>query len=53
MVASSELQELLALCDRIAVMSAGRMISTFERDSFDQEKILEAAFSAHNTTQMA
>mgnify|MGYP005726312627 CR=1 FL=1 len=52
-VASSELQELLALCDRIAVMSAGRMISTFERDSFDQEKILEAAFSAHNTTQVA
>ena len=52
-VASSELEELLALCDRIAVMSSGQLVSTFERDAFDQDKILEAAFSSYNATQVA
>ena len=30
-VVSSELQELLAICDRIAVLSAGRLVETFDR----------------------
>jgi ribose transport system ATP-binding protein len=42
-VVSSELEELLALCDRIAVMSAGRLVATFDRERFDRDQILQAA----------
>jgi ribose transport system ATP-binding protein len=52
-IASSELQELLALCDRIAVMSSGHLVRTFERDEFNQDEILAAAFSTHNSAQVA
>ena len=52
-IASSELQELLALCDRIAVMSSGQLVRTFERDEFNQDEILAAAFSTHNSEQVA
>ncbi len=46
-VASSELEELLNLCDRIAVLSAGRLAATFERNAFSQEAIMAAAFSGY------
>ena len=46
-VASSEVEELLALCDRIAVMSAGRIGAVFERGERTQERIMAAAFSGH------
>ena len=46
-VASSEMEELLTLCDRIAVMSAGRLVATFERGDWSQERIMAAAFSGH------
>jgi ribose transport system ATP-binding protein len=46
-VVSSELNELLLLCDRIAVMSAGRLVRTFERAEATQEAILAAAFSGY------
>ena len=52
-IASSELQELLTLCDRIAVMSSGQLVRTFDRDEFNQDKILAAAFSTHNSAQVA
>ena len=52
-IASSELQELLALCDRIAVMSSGQLVRTFEREEFNQDEILAAAFSTHNAEQVA
>ena len=52
-IASSELQELLTLCDRIAVMSSGQLVRTFDRDEFNQETILAAAFSTHNSAQVA
>ena len=42
-IASSELPELLNLCDRIMVMREGRPAATFSRDEATQEKILEAA----------
>jgi ribose transport system ATP-binding protein len=42
---SSELEELLLLCDRIAVLSAGTVVTTFERARFDRDAILEAALS--------
>jgi ribose transport system ATP-binding protein len=44
---SSELEELLLLCDRIAVLSAGRLVATFARDRFDRDAILQAALSGH------
>jgi ABC-type sugar transport system ATPase subunit len=41
---SSELEELLGMCDRILVMSRGEIVSSFERAAFDEENILRAAF---------
>ena len=46
-VASSEVEELLTLCDRIAVMSAGQLVTIFERGEWTQERIMAAAFSGH------
>jgi ribose transport system ATP-binding protein len=46
-VVSSELTELLALCDRIAVMSAGRVAAEFLPGEWTQEKITRAAFSGY------
>jgi len=42
-LASSELPELLNLCDRILVMREGRMSALFDRSEATQERILEAA----------
>jgi len=44
---SSDLKELLALCDRIAVMSAGRLTATFKRGEWTQDSIMAAALSEH------
>jgi ribose transport system ATP-binding protein len=52
-VVSSELPELLALCDRIAVLSDGRLVTTFDRDAFDEAAITAAAFSAYAGTPIA
>ncbi|MDR3435572.1 sugar ABC transporter ATP-binding protein [Telmatospirillum sp.] len=49
-VISSDLRELMLLCDRISVMSAGRLVATFERGAWDQDAILTAAFSGHLQT---
>jgi ribose transport system ATP-binding protein len=46
-VVSSELSELMALCDRIAVMSAGRLVTTFTRGEWSEEAIVAAAFSEY------
>lgn len=43
LLVSSEMPELLALCDRILVMHRGRITAEFERGEADQEKILHAA----------
>jgi len=40
---SSETEELIGMCDRILAMSNGEVRATFEREDFDQERILEAA----------
>lgn len=42
-MASSELLELLAICDRIMVMREGKISAVFSRDEATQEKILDAA----------
>ncbi len=43
LLVSSEMPELLAVCDRIYVLCEGRLTGHFSRDSFDQEAIMEAA----------
>jgi ribose transport system ATP-binding protein len=44
---SSDLKELMAVCDRIMVMSAGRVAGTFDRGQWSREKIMSAAFSGY------
>jgi ribose transport system ATP-binding protein len=46
-VVSSELTELMALCDRILVMSAGRIAAEFLPGHWSQEAITQAAFSGY------
>jgi ribose transport system ATP-binding protein len=46
-VISSDLKELMAVCDRIGVMSAGRLVGTFDRCEWSEEKIMSAAFSEY------
>ena len=46
-VVSSELPELMALSDRIAVMSAGRIVAEFLPEQWTPEKITQAAFSGY------
>jgi ribose transport system ATP-binding protein len=47
LVVSSELTELMALCDRILVMSAGSIAAEFLPGQWSQEKITHAAFSGY------
>jgi ribose transport system ATP-binding protein len=47
LVVSSDLKELLLLCDRIAVMSAGRVAATFRRGLFNEDAIMNAALSGY------
>jgi ribose transport system ATP-binding protein len=42
---SSDLRELMAMCDRIGVMSAGRLVAIFERGAWSEQSLLAAAFS--------
>ena len=50
LMVSSDLRELMSVCDRIAVMSAGRLVKTFERGEWTQHSLLEAAFSGYLTS---
>ena len=45
MIVSSDLEELMALCDRIMVLSEKTAVATFKRDEWTKEQLLEAAFS--------
>jgi ABC-type sugar transport system ATPase subunit len=40
---SSELPELLTVCDRILVLSEGRLTASFSRGEATEQKIMEAA----------
>jgi ribose transport system ATP-binding protein len=44
---SSDLKELFAVCDRIVVMSAGRVAGSFSRGDWSEEKIMGAALSGY------
>lgn len=48
-VVSSDLRELMLICDRIGVMSAGRLIETFDRDDWSQDRLLAAAFAGYRS----
>jgi len=41
---SSEIEELIGVCDRIIVMGVGEIQGCFEKADFDREKILKTAF---------
>jgi ABC-type sugar transport system ATPase subunit len=41
---SSEIEELIGLCDRILVMGHGEVLGAFSREAFDTEQILRTAF---------
>ena len=43
LVVSSDMLELLGLCDRILVMRAGRLAGALDRDGFSQERIMALA----------
>ena len=43
LVTSSELPELMILCDRIVVLCEGRLTGEFTRDQFSEQAIMEAA----------
>ena len=44
---SSDLKELMAICSRIMVLSAGRVAGTFNRGQWSEEDIMAAAFSEY------
>jgi ribose transport system ATP-binding protein len=50
-VVSSDLRELMLICDRIGVMSAGRMTGVFERDNWSQDALLAAAFAGYRSRE--
>ena len=52
-VVSSDLDELLEVCDRIAVMSNGKLVETFARDDGSHERIMQAAFSGYRDRSTA
>jgi ribose transport system ATP-binding protein len=46
-VVSSELNELMSLCDRITVLSAGRTVAAFDPHQWTPEKLTQAAFQGY------
>ena len=44
-MASSEIEELTSVCDRILVLSDRKLVRSFERNDFSEQDILAAAFS--------
>jgi len=51
LMVSSDLRELMSVCDRIGVMSAGRLVRIFERGEWTEQLLLEAAFSAYSAAE--
>ena len=45
LLVSSEIEELIGMCDRIIVMSKGEQTAEFERKEFDKGNILKASFN--------
>ena len=53
LLASSDMPELLALCDRILVMCEGKIAGELTRSQATQEKILDLATRFHTSTQVS
>lgn len=53
MVVSSDLRELMELCDRISVMHEGRIVATFERGQWSAQALLKAAFGEPSPGEIA
>jgi len=51
LMVSSDLRELMSVCDRIGVMSAGKLVRIFERGQWTEQLLLEAAFSAYSAAE--
>jgi ABC-type sugar transport system ATPase subunit len=49
LVISSEIEELIGICDRILVMRNGEIAASFARAAFDRQRILAAAFGEQVT----
>ncbi len=47
LLASSEIEELMTVCDRILVLSGRRLVREFRRGTWSETDILAAAFEAH------
>jgi ribose transport system ATP-binding protein len=52
LIISSELEELIGVCDRILVMSRGEIYGEFRREDFRDESILRAAFREQDLPMM-
>jgi ribose transport system ATP-binding protein len=50
---SSEMEELIGLCDRILVMNHGEIQAEYSRGEFDSGRILEAAMKRRTSSQSA
>ncbi len=51
LITSSELPELLTVCDRIMVLCEGRKTGEFRREEFSEETLMAAATAAYQTVQ--
>lgn len=51
LIVSSDLRELMECCDRILVMSEGRIAAEFRRETWSEREILSAAFSAYDQSR--
>jgi ribose transport system ATP-binding protein len=51
LIISSEMEELMGLCDRILVMRRGEIVDEIPRVEFDRERILRAALGPAPTTE--
>lgn len=49
LIVSSDTEELFEICDRIAVMSNGRVTETFDRGSWSKDKVMQAAFAGYRS----
>ena len=50
---SSELPELLGMCDRIYVMNEGKMVGEFTAEEATQEKIMSAILSSDKEKEVS
>jgi ribose transport system ATP-binding protein len=49
LIVSSDLAELTEVCDRIVVLSAGRVVDTFQRGEWSEDEITQACFANYRS----